>query len=232
MSAPKREIPSLASVTATLFGVTWKRLLRGRSLWVCALIAALPTVVAVFLRDDRDVVEIMRFAQFRVIAILPPIFVASSIGDDIEDRTITYVWSRPIARWTLLVGKLATLAPVAAALAVVGWAAATVAYGDPIAPRELATFAFGTLAISCIAAGIATLLPSRGMVMSIIYLVVVDPTIGAIPASIQDISVTKQLWLLAGFHGDGSIATPLITLLVITGVWLTIGLMRIRRLEA
>src|SRR5688572_9604100 len=159
MTAPNRQIPSLAAVTARLFGVTWKRLLRGRALWVCAVIAALPTVIAVLLRDDRDVVKLMQFAKFRVIAILPPIFVASSVGDEIEDRTITYVWTRPIARWTLLVGKLATLAPVAAALAIVSWAAATVAYGNPIVPKELAAFAFGTVATSCIAAGIATLMP-------------------------------------------------------------------------
>jgi hypothetical protein len=70
------------------------------------------------------------------------------------------------------------------------------------------------------------------MALSIIYLVVVDPTMGAIPASIRDISVTKQVWLLSGLEGTNGIVTPAITLLAIAAVWLAIGLARIRRLES
>ncbi|HUS33061.1 MAG TPA: ABC transporter permease [Kofleriaceae bacterium] len=232
MSANDRSIPSLMAVTMTLFGVTWKRLLRGRALWVCALIAALPALVAFGLRGDRDMAELMRFAQFRVMAILPPIFVASSIGEEIEDRTITYMWSRPIARWSLLLGKIATLAPVAAVLSAAGWAIATVITGKPINPQELAAFALGSVAVSLIAAGIATLVPKQGMALAIIYLVVVDPTMGSIPASIREISVTKQVWLMSGLNTDGSATRATITLVILAGIWLAIGLARIRRLES
>jgi ABC-type transport system involved in multi-copper enzyme maturation permease subunit len=232
MSEQNRHIPSLVDVTMTLFGVTWKRLLRGRALWVCALIAGLPALIAFGLKHDRDMMELMRFAQFRVMAILPPIFVASSVGEEIEDRTITYVWSRPIARWTLLLGKVATLAPVAAVLSAAGWALATVVRGQPVVPQELLAFMAGSVALSLIAAGIATLVPRQGMALAIIYLLVVDPTIGAIPASIRDISVTKQVWLLSGLDTDGSVTRAAISLIVIAGVWLAIGLARIRRLES
>lgn len=232
MSEPNRQIPSLAGVTMTLFGVTWKRLLRGRALWVCALIAALPALIAFGLKHDRDMMELMRFAQFRVMAILPPIFVASSVGEEIEDKTITYLWSRPIARWSLLLGKIAALAPVAAVLSAVGWALATVVRGEPIQPQELGAFVAGSFALSLIAAGIATLVPRQGMALAIIYLLVVDPTMGAIPASIRDISVTKQVWLLSGMDTDGSTTRAAISLIAIAGVWLAIGLSRIRRLES
>jgi ABC-type transport system involved in multi-copper enzyme maturation permease subunit len=188
----QREIPSVTAVIATLFGVTWKRLLRGRALWVCALIAALPAVIAFGLQGNRDMQEMLQFAQFRVMALLPPIFIASSVGEEIEDRTITYLWSRPLARWTLIVGKLAALAPVAIALLLAGWMLACVAQGKQPMPQELLAFAFGTLVISMIAAGIATLVPRQGMSLSIIYLVIVDATIGAIPASFRDISVTRH----------------------------------------
>lgn len=232
MSAPDRSIPSLVGVITTLFGVTWKRLLRGRALWVCGLIAVLPAVIAAALRSDRDTPELMRFAIFRVMAILPPILVASSVGEDIEDRTITYVWSRPIARWTLLVGKIATLAPVAAIVTAAGWALAATLKGDPVQPQQLVGFALGSIAVSMISAGIATLVPRQGMALSLIYLVVVDPTMGAIPASVHDISVTKQVWLLTGLEHADSVVAPFITLAIIAGLWLAIGFWRIRRLES
>jgi len=232
MSEPNRHIPSLVDVTITLFGVTWKRLLRGRALWVCALLAAIPALIALGLKQDRDMLELMRFAQFRVMAILPPIFVASSVGEEIEDRTITYLWSRPIARWSLLLGKIAALAPVAMVLTALGWALATIVQGNPIVPQELVAFMVGSLAFSLIAAGIATLIPRQGMAFAIIYLLVVDPTMGAIPASIREISVTKQVWLLSGLDTDGSATRAAISLVAIAGVWLAIGLSRIRRLES
>lgn len=231
MSA-QREIPSVLSVMTTLFGVTWKRLIRGRALWVCALIAVLPAVIAGGLKGNRDMLEILQFAQFRVMALLPPVFVASSIGEEIEDRTITYLWSRPIARWTLVVGKIAALAPVAIALILAGWVLASVIQGVQPTPQELLSFAFGTLAISIISAGIATLVPRQGMALSIVYLVIVDATIGAIPASIRDISVTKQVWLLSGLEGHTDLVKPVITLAVISAIWLSIAFARVRRLES
>jgi len=230
MSA-QREIPSVTAVIATLFGVTWKRLLRGRALWVCALIAALPALIAFGLKGNRDMQEMLHFAQFRVMALLPPIFIASSVGEEIEDRTITYLWSRPLARWTLIVGKLAALAPVAIALLLGGWILASVAQGKQPTPQELLAFASGTLAISMIAAGIATLVPRQGMSLSIIYLVIIDATMGAIPASLRDMSVTRQVWLLSGLEGPTDLVKPVITLAVIAAVWLSIAFARVRRLE-
>jgi ABC-type transport system involved in multi-copper enzyme maturation permease subunit len=228
----QRETPRLMSVMTTLFGVTWKRLLRGRALWVCAVIAILPALIAGGLRNVREMPEMLQFAQFRVMALLPPIFIASSIGEEIEDRTITYLWSRPIARWTLVVGKIAALAPVAIALILAGWVVATLVQGKQPMPQELVAFAAGTIVISMIAAGIATLVPRQGMSLSIIYLVIIDATIGAIPASLRDISVTRQVWLLSGLEGTADLVTPVITLAVIAAIWLSIAFARVRRLES
>lgn len=227
-----RQIPSIGAVIATLFSVSWKRLIRGKALWVCALIAALPALLAFATRNASDKWELITFAQYRVMALLPPIFVASSIGEEIEDRTITYLWSRPIARWTLLVGKIAALAPVAILLIIAGWIGAAVAGGEQPTAQQIIAFGAGTLTISLISAGIATLVPKQGMALAIIYLVIVDATIGAIPASLRDISVVRQVQLLAGFDGQVDLVKPAITLVVIAGVWLALALARVRRLES
>ena len=116
--------------------------------------------------------------------------------------------------------------------AALGWALATIVQGNPIVPQELVAFMVGSLAFSLIAAGIATLIPRQGMAFAIIYLLVVDPTMGAIPASIHDISVTKQVWLLSGLEKGGGQVAPFLTLAIIGGLWLAIGFWRIKRLEA
>src|SRR5687767_14430638 len=111
------DVPSTASALFTLAGVTFKRLLRGRAVWVVLVIACLPLLFASATRSRDSIIAV----TFLVMCILPPVFVASTIGEEIEERTSSYLWSRPLPRWTLLVGKLLALAPVASALVAGTW---------------------------------------------------------------------------------------------------------------
>jgi ABC-type transport system involved in multi-copper enzyme maturation permease subunit len=227
----------------TLALVTLRRLFRGRAVWVSLLVAAAPIAFAVTV--ERRVGdgpgswvfgagEATFTVELFVLAILPALFIAASIGEEIEDRTTTYLWSRPVARWHVLAGKLVALAPLAIALVVVSWVVA-IELGLHMLPpvRSMVGLGAGALAISLVATGIATLVPKHGMALSIIYLLFFDLPIGEIPASLQILSVTHQTKLLAGFrYGETAVAAPSITMAVIGGVWLAIGLWRIRRLES
>jgi ABC-type transport system involved in multi-copper enzyme maturation permease subunit len=212
----------------TIIGVTWRRFLRGRAVWVAILIAILPVIMAAVVPDMDPVTVVQTF----VMLLLPPMFVAAAIGEEIEDRTSTYLWSRPIARWTLLVGKLLALAPIAVALITLGWLAALQVAGDEPSARTTLAFAAGGLAASAMSAGIGMVVPKHGMALSIVYLVILDLPIGAIPASVQSISLTRQVRLLSGLDDPSSITEPAITMAIIAAVWLAIGLWRLRRLEA
>ncbi|HEY5921216.1 MAG TPA: hypothetical protein VIV11_06080 [Kofleriaceae bacterium] len=223
-----KDVPSSAAALVTIAGVTWRRLLRGRALWVAFVIAALPLILASLTRDLDPVAVV----QTLVMCLLPPVFVASAVGEEIEERTSTYLWSRPLARWTLLVGKLIALAPVAVALICIGWFLATKTIGADVSSRSMLAFAAGGFAISTVSAGIGTLVPRHGMALSIVYFVVLDLIVGAIPASVQNISVTRQVRLLSGLDDPSAITEPAITMAVIAAVWLAIGLWRIRKLEA
>ena len=96
-----RRVPTALSATATIASLTWRRLLRGRALWVSLAIALLPVLFAVIHRQlgmppqQRDLFVFETLIQ----VLLAPMFVASSIGEEIEDRTTTYLWSRPVPRW-------------------------------------------------------------------------------------------------------------------------------------
>jgi hypothetical protein len=59
-----------------------------------------------------------------------------------------------------------------------------------------------------------------------------DLFVGAMPFSVQQLSITRQTGALAGFASDApGIAAPVIGMLVVAGIWTAIGLLRIRRLE-
>ena len=227
-----RAVPPTSAMIGTLVGVTLKRLTRGKALWIAAGLAALPVVFAVvFQAAARPPSPSELLAPTMLLfAVLPALLVGASVGEEIEDRTSTYLWSRPIARWAVLAGKLLALTPIVAALIAGGWAiAGALATGAPPVAAILGVAA-GAVATSLVVAGIAVVVPRHGMALTIAYMLV-DLFIGGLPFSVQQISITYQTRTLAGVDGAPAIAGPLIGLAVIAGVWTAIGLRRIRRIE-
>jgi ABC-type transport system involved in multi-copper enzyme maturation permease subunit len=227
-----RAVPPTSAMLRTLVGVTLRRLTRGKALWIAAGLAALPVVfAAVLAARGRPASASELFAPTMLLfAVLPALLVGASVGEEIEDRTSTYLWSRPIARSAVLAGKLIALTPIVVALLVGGWAiAASVAGSAPSVAAALG-LAAGAAATSLVVAGIAVVVPRHGMALTIAYMLV-DLFIGELPASVQQIAVTYHTRVLAGLDGAPAIAAPLIGLAVIAGVWTAIGLHRIRRIE-
>jgi ABC-2 type transport system permease protein len=229
----------------TIARLTLKRLFRGQAVWVALGIAILPVIVAMVLRQAvHDPMERLTFTldlyvvEMFVLAVVPALFVASSIGEEIEDRTISYLWSRPLPRWNVIAGKLLALAPITIGVTLVGWLLAIQVASDALAPAwTIVGLAAAALAISMVAAGIATLAPKHGMALTIIYMLLFDVPIGEIPASLQVLSITHQARLLAGISAHGvhemvDRVAPAITMAVLAGVWLALGLWKIRRTEA
>jgi ABC-type transport system involved in multi-copper enzyme maturation permease subunit len=230
-------VPTALESVLTIAGLTLRRLLRGRALWVSAVIAAMPVLFALVMRgyaqwgtlaDDLLVFEML------ALAVLPPMFVAGAIGDEIEDRTITYLWSRPVPRWTMLAGKLVALAPAASALMVSSWFVALMIGTEEAPLRSLLGVGLGALGGCLIATGISTLVPKHGMALSVSYMLFFDLPVGALPASVQYLSITQQVRVIVNFDGTWvqSTAGAVVALLAIGGVWLAIGVLRVRRLEA
>ncbi len=229
MSDAPRTVPSAFESVTTLASVTFKRLLRGKAIWICIAIALLPVIFATIAHGDNKASKLLTF-QVVVVALLAPFLVASSIGDDIEDRTLTYLWSRPLPRWTYVVGKLVAVAPIALVTVLASWVAAC-EVGLHSTPWKWSYIGLGggTLAVSCVAAGIATLAPKYGTALSVSYMLMIDLVIGEIPANLQSLSIGRAAREIAKHDHVGSSVT---TLLVFAGIWLTIGFLRIRKIEA
>jgi ABC-2 type transport system permease protein len=219
-----------------LASITWMRLLRGRALWVSALVALLPCLYAAMMRGrDRAGIGDELFAfQILVAAILAPMFVASSLGEEIEDRTTTYLWSRPVPRWTVLAGKLVTLVPIVATFVCASWlASAQIAWSLVPPAQTFLALGLGAIGLGLLAAAFSTLAPKHGMALTICYLVFFDVPAGVLPAAMQEVSVTHQLRTVSGMWPmDGSFVEGLIGLSVITLATGALAIYRMRRLEA
>ncbi|MBX3158608.1 MAG: ABC transporter permease [Deltaproteobacteria bacterium] len=235
----KHEVPTAAATTLTMAALTLKRLARGRVLWVGAIIAALPVMFGALLRARRGpepaaLGDLLWFATL-LIAVLPGLFVASSVGEDIEDRTTTYLWSRPVQRGAIVIGKLVAILPILWVLVLASWAAST-QVGAQLAPtpNALLAVAGGVTAAAMIAAALATLVPRHGLALTTVYMLFIDFPIGALPASLRYISVSHHVHTIASVRGRAADAPSLaaIALGVICVVWLAIALRRISRLEA
>jgi len=234
----RRTVPSAFTTTRTIAALTLTRLLRGRSLWVGAGIVALPIAFAYLLQmrgsSESRLPDILAFEQL-VLAVLPALFVAASIGEEIEERTMTYLWSRPIPRWAVLAGKLVALVPIICALSVASWYCALLA-GPRInaSAASCAALVLGAVALSLIAAAIATLAPRYGMALAICYTLFLDLPVGVMPASLKHLSVTFNVRVIADVLGTTteSATSSAVVIAVIAAVWTVVGLFRIRRLEA
>jgi len=225
--------PRARSMVAPLAAVTLRRFARGKALWIAAGLAALPIGYAA-LRHARSAPprsEELFAMMMLLVAVLPAMFVASSIGEEIEDRTSAYLWSRAIPRWAIVAGKLAALAPVAAVLLAASWYAAIRIATAPPPLASCAAVAAASVAGSVVAAGIATLVPRHAMVPTICYLLT-DNAIGALDFSFAGLSITHQAKLIAQFADAPSpVGAPLLAMAGIAAVWAAIALLRIRRLE-
>jgi hypothetical protein len=230
-------VPGGLSTMLAIAAVAWKRLLRGRALWVGVVLALMPLTYAIGMRAaevERGLRPNLFIFEQLVLSILAPMFVASSIGEEIEDRTITYLWSRPVPRWAVLAGKLAALSPIPGLLISVSWLVG-LKIGmslEPAARSYVALFA-GGLAVSMISAGLAVLVPRHGMALTVVYMLF-DAAMSNIPASIQSLTISYNVRAVAQVPSinEGDASSGALWLAVIGLVWLGIGLWRIRRLEA
>ena len=228
--------PSSLSAVRVLAGVTWMRLVRGRALWVSLLVGILPCLYSLMMRGrDRAGIGDELFAfEILVLDILAPMFVASSLGEEIEERTTTYLWSRPLPRWAVLAGKLATIIPIVIVIGCASWLASSQLAWSRMPPAQtFLSLAVGAIALSLLASTFSTLSPKHGMALTICYLLFFDLPAGVLPAALQEISITHQLRTISGmWRSDGSFLEGAIgigAIMLVTGALAT---WRIGRLEA
>lgn len=235
------------SPVATIARLTWKRILRGRTIWATAILLLVPLGIAAltFLRleDPGERWSMVAEITLRSIVLLAPVlFLSPVVNEENENKTYTYLWSRPVPRTALLFGKLLAVAPVVAGAAVVALIASfgIVSLGqgemDPSSlPRVLLAAAAGTVAASCFALGIGTLFPRHPLVAAFGYVFFAEQILPQVKA-IQNVSTLYHVKIIAhlprsNFAFEGGMGGALLALALLSALWLGLAVWRIRRLE-
>jgi hypothetical protein len=234
------------SSIATIAGLTWKRMLRGRTLWVSLLLLLVPILVALLavarVEDPRERWAAVCMLTLRSLVMLAPIVhLATVVSEENDGKTYTYLWSRPVPRHALVLGKMLAVVPVLMVAAVV---ALTIAFAiisagpgetDPSwLPRALGASAAGVVGASCFAVGVGALVPRHPLVVALGWVLVAEQVLSAVPA-IQNLSTLFHAIVIADMPGVrfrfGEPIPPYLAMAVLSAVWLGIALWRVRRLE-
>ncbi len=244
MSAPApRTVPSAGDAIGIMAGLTLKRVFRGKLVWFVFLTAGLPTVTALAMRSSsaHDPVKVATSTLSVVqllFAILAPMLTGSAVGDELGSKTTSYLWSRPVPRWTILVGKLVVLAPLTGLLLMVAWIASLAIGGGLMSGQAIAAVGFGAMIVSVVVAAIATIGPKHGIAFSLLYVLVIDLGLALMPGSLSQLSLVHQTTVLAGLP-QGSAEPPLgsalgaaLWLVGLAAIWLVVALRQLRTREA
>ena len=243
----------MTGVDATLLlaRLTLKRLVRGRALWLGVLLLALPTIVA--LTATHGLQHWRRPFQVAVLllSVVPPLYLATAITGELEDQTFTFLWSRPIARWTVVTGKLVGLLPAIALAMIVAVALpfAILFGGDAganlhVLARAAAALTVGATAAGCVSIGLGTLVRRAPLPAVICYLLLFDAVVGEIPFAVNRLTISHNIREIAGIPEDpGQVAailgldataapwTSAVWALGIAALWLAIALWRVHAAE-
>lgn len=237
--------------TRAIGALSLRRVLRGKALWVALGLALLPCLLAVARRaHGSDAYESWRitFGFFLlVLPIVPPILVAASLSDELDDKTSAYLWSRALPRWSVVSGKLLGLAPVCAAAMLVGLTLSWFilggdaeigqrAAGDwnanaeaaPVFWRHAVGLTAGAIGASAISALFATLVPRFAVPIAVCWLLLLDAPIGALDMNLHVLAISYGAREIAkGAH----VLTGVTSLSALVAIALAISMRRIARLE-
>jgi ABC-2 type transport system permease protein len=216
----------------------WMRLWRGKSYWISVLLAAAPVVVALMPGPaDERWLRVLKVA-IQIVPLSAAIQLAHSVAEELESATVTYLWSRPMARSALLVGKLMAALPVVLGVAVlpvaVAWAVThldALGGGAGALAAALAATTLGGIAAAMVATGIGAMFPRHAFVVALAYLLFLDNILRVIP-NVGHVSIMHHMRALAGVETGVAPSTAAIALLVLALLWLGIGIGRLQTLEA
>ena len=105
----------------TVFSLTLRQLTGSRRQAILWLFAASPLAMAILVRvltDDYTSVILERLFDLLLVAVVLPLVVAilatTALGDDVEDRTLSYILLRPVPRWQIVAAKYVSVVVLSA----------------------------------------------------------------------------------------------------------------------
>ena len=226
-------VPSLGHGIAVIFRMQLRRLVRGRKVRlgvVSVLLVLIAVVAARYAGASRDVgtdraAEIAAAATrdgidwgfFHLLVFLIPfLFNAHAIGEEVESRTFSYLSSRPTGRFAITLGKwaaglvcsLALIVGSVLVLHVAAYATEPTALVDELGGTLRAAGALGllTLFYCSLCTFWGAIAPEAAGIISALYLGVIEFLFSLLPGYFRCISMNYLCQQIAGLEKGGMMA--------------------------
>ena len=199
-----------------VFSLSLRQITGVRRLIIVVLLALLPVALTLILRltsgndsggDTEDFV--IGVVNALIVGVVLPILVmalaTSSFGNDLEDRTLSFIVLTPIAKWKIALSKLAASVLVAAPLALVSGAVSLFIGLDGDLNSVLAVCAGLLIGVAAYASVFtwAGLITTRALAFAIVYVFLWEGVMSALVPGVKYLSVsTYSLSVMYGL-GDG-----------------------------
>lgn len=198
-----------------------RQMLGGRKIWVLGVFLALPIVLiglvllaGGFDFPDEAPPELEDFVMSALLYVLYPqslcvlaalLYGASLIAGEVEDKTLTYLFTRGMPRWKVLVGKYLATSSALAVLMLASMSIAWLLVGRPVGVRVWYAVALATTGACFTFTGIFCLLglivPRRAIPVGLLYTLAVEGFLSVVPAIVNELTASYYLrsltWHLA-----------------------------------
>jgi len=139
---------------------------------------------------------------FRVLPLASAIFSSAVIGQEVEQRTIVYLLTRPVERWKLILFR--TLASATAvtlvslfAMAMVGTAVFGNPFSNPGFFNDAIAIVVGSLAYGTLFVAVSLLISKSAMVVCLLFAFAWETSVPSMPGSMSMLSVSTYLTAIA-----------------------------------
>lgn len=203
-----RPFPGFFHTVRAAADLTVLRLRRGRSVWFSIAIAALLLVAAAAIRMSSKVAPMILWDAMidyplrRVLVFLVPfLFCATALSEEIEGRTATYLFSRPASRAAILMGKWVAGAGLAVLIvcgSVVALYAICWSGGDGAVPlraleRALVGFSLGSACYGAMFLCFGVMLVDAPYLLCVLWVGIVELSVSFLPGVARFASMSTHV---------------------------------------
>lgn len=185
-----------------------RQVLGGRKLWLVVVVALLPVALTILMRTGGGIPRIRELELFTGIylfvlypqtlsIVIALLYGTSILNSEIHDRTLTYLFTRPIAKWRIIVAKyvvnVLVLIGISVPSLVISWLVLGTSGNGGLLLGQVIAVCGATIAYNAVFALCGLISSRRAMILGIGYAVAFEFVLSFVPAVVNTMTVTYYL---------------------------------------